>query len=134
MAEGKQVDLVVITPERQLLEEPADSVVFTAHDGALGVLHDRAPLMCELGIGQVRYTQGSKTHHVFIDGGFAQVFDNRVTILTSQALPAEAVTADVVAAAEADVAGHTGTDPESMEQRERAQRRAAALRAMQAAG
>jgi F-type H+-transporting ATPase subunit epsilon len=102
---AKQLDVEVITPERRVLQTVADSVVLPGHDGELGVLNMRAPLMCELGIGQLRYRAEGQTERMFIDGGFAQVFHNRVTVLTNRALPAADVTPDVIAAEEQSYAG-----------------------------
>jgi F-type H+-transporting ATPase subunit epsilon len=130
MAQAKNIALTVITPERQVLEAQAEAVVIPAHDGELGVLRDRAALMCELGIGQLRYTQANQTRRLFIDGGFAQVFDNHVTVLTSQALPAELVTGEVLAAAEKDAGAPAGP---ARETHERAQRRLSALRRLSGA-
>lgn len=128
MAATRPLRLTVITPERQVLEEHAESVVIPAHDGELGVLEDRAPLMCELGIGQLRYTQSGTTSRVFIDGGFAQVLQNQVTVLTPNALPRAAITADVVATAERELQQLRGAAPDQPDTRQAAQQRAAALR------
>ena len=130
MADSQPIDLLVITPERQVLEASADAVVIPAHDGELGVLRDRAPVLCELGIGQLRYTQAGVPRRVFIDGGFAQVIENHVTVLTSRALPADQITKEVVAAAERAVEEHTGLDAESRDARERAHKRLSVLRSM----
>ena len=127
MADSQPIDLLVITPERQVLEASADAVVIPAHDGELGVLRDRAPVLCELGIGQLRYTQAGVPRRVFIDGGF---IENHVTVLTSRALPADQITKEVVAAAERAVEKHTGLDAESRDARERAQKRLSVLRSM----
>jgi len=128
MATTEDIAVVVITPERQVLEDAADGVVIPAHDGEVGILRDRAALLCELGIGQLRYSRGGRTRRVFIDGGFAQVLENRVTVLTAQAVPAEDVSADAVNAAESDIDRHRGRDEESCLARERAQRRWRVLR------
>jgi len=83
----------VITPERQVLETDAVSVVLPAHDGLIGVLDKRAPLLCELGTGVLRVeTDVGKTQQVFVDGGFAQVHKNEITILTERAALAENIT------------------------------------------
>ena len=130
MADPQDIHVTVITPERQVLEEHVDAVVIPAHDGEIGILRDRAALMCELGIGQFRYTQAGQTQRMFIDGGFAQVYDNQVTVLTSRALPAEQVTAEVIAAARRDVDQHQGFEPDTRLARERAQRRLSVLRSL----
>jgi len=75
----------VITPERAVLECEASFVAFPAHDGEMGVLSDRAPLMCKMGIGVLRVEAADQTHLLYVDGGFAQVLDNELTILTEQA-------------------------------------------------
>jgi F-type H+-transporting ATPase subunit epsilon len=75
----------VVTPEEAVLDTQAQFVAFPAHDGEIGILPGRSPLLCRLGIGslRVRTEEGEKT--LFIDGGFAQMVDNRLTILTEQA-------------------------------------------------
>lgn len=130
MADSQNIHVVVITPERLVVEETVDAAVIPAHDGEIGILHDRAALMCELGIGQMRYTQAGQTRRLFIDGGFAQIFDNHVTVLTTRALPAEQVTAEVVAVAQRDVEQHQGFEPDTRDARERAQRRLSVLRGL----
>lgn len=85
MAKSDTFHCSVITPERSVLDCEATSVVFPAHDGEMGVLRHRAPLVCKMGIGALRVeaTDGKKT--LFVDGGFAQMLDNNLTILTAQA-------------------------------------------------
>ncbi len=134
MVDSKQLNLVVITPEQQVLEETAEAVVIPAHDGELGVLRDRAALVCELGTGQLRYTQAGQTNRLFIDGGFAQVLDNQVTVLTPEAVPAENVTLDMVHAAQRTADEHSGHTPEERAAHEHAQRRWNVLRRLLRAG
>lgn len=90
MATKGPIECSVITPERQVLSTSATAVVFPAHDGLVGILNGRAPLLCELGTGVLRVdsTEGG-TKEVFIDAGFAQVLNNEVTILTERAELAE---------------------------------------------
>jgi F-type H+-transporting ATPase subunit epsilon len=130
MAKSKTIDLLVITPERQVLETTTDSVVIPAHDGELGVLRDRAPLMCELGIGQLRYRENGDVRRMFIDGGFAQVNQNSVTVLTNAAVSAEQITSEMLADAERPAEGSDATGPQAAEARQRAQRRAGVLRGL----
>jgi F-type H+-transporting ATPase subunit epsilon len=125
---AKDIHLMVITPEHQVLDEQAHFVAFPAHDGEYGVLRDRSALMCELGIGELRYEQDGQTHHFFIDGGFAQVFDNQVTLLTAQALPTSEITPETIAAAVKDVEKHAGTDDDARTAYEQAQKRVSVLR------
>ncbi len=133
MAGTQPIHLVVITPERQVLDERTDAVVIPAHDGELGVLKDRSALMCELGIGQLRYGTPGQARRLFIDGGFAQVYDNTVTVLTNRALAAEEIKAETIRAFEGEVEKHTGTDAAARTAREAAQRRLSVVRGLQGA-
>lgn len=123
MVASKTLSVVVITPERQVVESPADSVVLPAHDGELGVLPRRAPLLCELGTGELRYRSGGEFVSLFVDGGFAQVVDNKVIVLSDFALLSEEVTTDALAGAN-EAALRPAATPEL---HERLKRRAAAL-------
>jgi F-type H+-transporting ATPase subunit epsilon len=91
MMEATQRDLqcVVVTPERAVLDEPVDFVALPLYDGELGVLPGRAPLIGRLGYGELRIRRGETTRRYFVDGGFAQVRNNVVTVLTPRAIRAE---------------------------------------------
>ena len=75
----------VVTPERSVLDCEARFVAMPAHDGEIGILENRAPLLCRLGIGALRVESGGEKRLFAIDGGFAQMVENRLTILTEQA-------------------------------------------------
>jgi F-type H+-transporting ATPase subunit epsilon len=88
---------VVVTPEREVLDQKADFVALPLYDGELGVLPGRQPLIGQLGYGELRLKQAERvTQRLFIDGGFAQVRSNVVTVLTAKALEAKEI--DVAAA------------------------------------
>jgi F-type H+-transporting ATPase subunit epsilon len=82
---------VVVTPERAVLDERADFVVLPMYDGELGVLPQRAPLIGRLGFGELRLKQGERVQRYFVDGGFAQVRADVVTVLTPRAMKAEEI-------------------------------------------
>jgi F-type H+-transporting ATPase subunit epsilon len=119
------VQCVVVTPERAVLDEQVDFVALPMYDGELGVLPGRAPLIGRLGPGELRTTKGARTARYFVDGGFAQVRADVVTVLTPRALRAEELTVPVAEQAlqEALVPGKT---PEEQERQLRAQERARA--------
>ncbi len=75
----------VVTPERAVLECDATSAVFPAHDGEIGILPRRSALLCRLGTGILRVTADGKESQFYIDGGFGQMVDNKLTLLTEQA-------------------------------------------------
>jgi F-type H+-transporting ATPase subunit epsilon len=85
---GRELHCVVVTPERALLDEPADFIALPLYDGELGVLPGRAPLIGRLGYGELRIRRGATVQRFFIDGGFAQVRENTVTVLTGRAIKA----------------------------------------------
>lgn len=86
MASEDTFQCSVVTPEQAVLDCVAKFVAFPAHDGQIGILRGRAPLLCRLGIGVLRVeADGEEDRLFFIDGGFAQMVDNRLTILTEQA-------------------------------------------------
>ena len=87
MATAPALHCSVITPETQIFDGPAEFVVIPAHDGEIGILHDRAPLLAKLGAGRMRVRAvGGGEESWFVDGGFAQVLDNRVVVLTQKAV------------------------------------------------
>jgi len=104
MAKGDTFHCSVITPERAVLEADATFVAFPAHDGEVGILPGRAPLLFKLGIGILRVETGAGEEQIFVDGGFAQMVEDRLTLLTEQAKrPAEI---DRAAAEKALAAAH----------------------------
>jgi F-type H+-transporting ATPase subunit epsilon len=117
---------VIVTPETTAFDEPVEFVAVPLYDGELGVLPGRAPLIGRLGYGELRIQQGSRTLHYYIDGGFVQVADNVVSILTNRAIPAERV--DAAAAEEqlrSAINRHAPTDLDQQQrEREIAQARA----------
>jgi F-type H+-transporting ATPase subunit epsilon len=80
---------IVVTPEATVLETPADFVALPLFDGEAGVLPGRAPLIGRLGFGELRVRAAGATHRYYVDGGFVQVADNIVSVLTNRAIPAE---------------------------------------------
>ncbi len=84
----------VVTPERAVLECDASSAVFPAHDGEIGILPQRSALLCRLGTGVLRVTSEGGERKFFIDGGFAQMVDNKLTLLTEQARGTDEVALD----------------------------------------
>ena len=121
-----QLTCLVVTPEETALEAQADFIAVPLYDGELGIAPGHSPLIGRLGFGELRLRAAGATRRYFIDGGFVQVADNVVSILTSRAVPASAVN---VPAAEAQLAESlrmpTHTD-EAIAARDRAMSRARA--------
>jgi F-type H+-transporting ATPase subunit epsilon len=75
----------VISPERVLFEGEAASVVAPAFDGEVGILTDHAPMMTLLGKGSLRLGGAGAEAKFTIEGGFLQVVENHVRIVTERA-------------------------------------------------
>lgn len=131
MADAERLRLVVITPEKRVIDERASSVVIPAHDGELGILVGRAPIMCELGTGRLRYESGGRSHALLVDGGFAHVSRNHVTVLSGSVLGPEDIGPQRIAEADQAARAIAGSGDEAVEARARARRKVALMRAMQ---
>ena len=110
----------IVTPEQQLLDESATQVILPAHDGQVGILTGRAPLLVKLGLGKLQIDRPGGQQEVYlIDGGIAQMKDNRLTVLTGGAwLPANIDAASARAEYDAAVAEPAET-PHAVEERQR---------------
>jgi len=87
------IELVVVTPERQLALEAVVEVTIPGLEGALGVLPGHAPLMTELGIGELSYRTGTSSEPISLSviRGFAEVLADHVTVLAETAERAEEI-------------------------------------------
>ena len=82
---GGALHVSVITPEATLYEGDADQVIAPAVTGSLGILRGHAPLMALLGTGTLRIDSGREQKSYTVSGGFLQVVDNQVTVLSERA-------------------------------------------------
>jgi F-type H+-transporting ATPase subunit epsilon len=77
----------LVTPDRILLDATAEAVELPAMSGYLEALYGAAPLLAELGAGEVRLHGGtSGDQKFFVAWGFVEVLPERVTILAETAL------------------------------------------------
>jgi F-type H+-transporting ATPase subunit epsilon len=83
---GDSIQLVIVTPVSQLLNEAVTEAQLPGADGYLGVLPGHAPLITELGIGELTYkTAGGQTGLLAIMRGFAEVLPERISVLAETA-------------------------------------------------
>ena len=77
----------VISPEQVLFDGDADHVVVPAFDGFLGILAGHAPMVTLLGRGELRIEtgRGAGARRFSVEGGFLQVADNHVRVVTERA-------------------------------------------------
>jgi len=77
----------LVTPDRVLLDATAEAVELPSMSGYLEALYGAAPLLAELGAGEVRLHGGSAGEQTFfVAWGFVEVLPERVTILAETAL------------------------------------------------
>ncbi len=88
--------LEIVTPERLVVEDRAEEMQIPGRNGYLGILPGHAPLISELAVGEITYRNGSRTEHLAVAWGFAEVLPDRVTILAETAEKAAEI--DVVRA------------------------------------
>ena len=75
----------VISPERVLFEGTARGVIAPAFDGEMGILPMHAPLMTLLGKGTLRLDTAGGEKRFGIEGGFLQIIDDQVRVVTEHA-------------------------------------------------
>ncbi len=81
------LEVRLVTPDRLLLDATAESVELPAMAGYLEALYGAAPLLAELGAGEVRLHGGSSgDQKFFVAWGFVEVLPERVTILAETAM------------------------------------------------
>jgi F-type H+-transporting ATPase subunit epsilon len=129
-ASGKQLKVVVVTPERAVLDETADMVVLPMFDGERGVQAGHSAFVGQLGPGELRISQGGPPKRFFIEGGFVQVSSNVVNVLTGKATSADKVTADAAAKALAAAEGMPSATPVERDSRSNALARARGMAAV----
>lgn len=86
MAETTNFELV--SPEKLLISQPVEMVVVPGAEGYFGVLPRHAPLISTLIPGVIQiYEGGQIKERIFVAGGFAEVTEDRCTVLADEAIP-----------------------------------------------
>lgn len=89
MADGKTFTYSIVTPESATLDLSAEEIVVPAHDGQLGILANHAPLIAKLSDGEMKVVSGGKTELYHIKGGFLEIRNNAVSIITTESSAVE---------------------------------------------
>jgi F-type H+-transporting ATPase subunit epsilon len=85
---------VVVTPETTIIDAIAEFVAVPLVDGECGIAPGHSPMIGRLGYGELRIRGvDEQQHRYFADGGFVQVNQNAVSILTNRAVPAASLDA-----------------------------------------
>jgi F-type H+-transporting ATPase subunit epsilon len=125
-SDHRTLHVVLVTPERAVMAETVDFVALPMHDGEVGVLPGRAPLIGRLGPGELRVRQGETTRRAFVDGGFVQVRGDVVTVLTPRALKVEEIDAAAARATLEEARAAAAATPQAQAAQVKAQQRARA--------
>jgi F-type H+-transporting ATPase subunit epsilon len=83
--------LEIVTPEKLVVQDSADEIQIPGRNGYLGVLPGHAPLITELGSGEISYRSNGQLHRFSMAWGFAEVLPDRVTVLAETVEPAEEI-------------------------------------------
>jgi F-type H+-transporting ATPase subunit epsilon len=98
---AEELTLRVITPEKMVVDTPATSVRVPGIDGSMGILPRHAAMVAALESGMVTYTMNGEEHSLFVSGGFADVRENTLRILTPSGEPPEEIDEERAKQAEA---------------------------------
>lgn len=80
-----EIRLDIVTPDHLVAHDAVTEVTIPGKDGYLGILPGHAPLLTELGPGEMEYTSGGAKHVLVVAGGFAEVLGDRVIVLVQSA-------------------------------------------------
>ena len=118
----------VVTPEREVLAADARFVALPAYDGEMGFLAGRAPLLTQLGSGLLRVEAADGSRRaLFISGGFAQMVEDKLTVLTEEAIEDEAISLAAARESLAAAGALPGSTLTEQENKQRALDRARSL-------
>ena len=118
-AGAKQVRCTIVTPEETVVDSTAEFVALPLFDGELGVGLNHAPMIGRLGFGELRLRTGAQETRYYVNGGFVQVADNEVSVLTDRAVPATKLDAQVLVEQAAKATAAPAAGDEAIDQRER---------------
>jgi F-type H+-transporting ATPase subunit epsilon len=87
------LQLLVVTPERKVVETQAEEVQLPGADGYLGILPGHAPLITLLKAGVLSYRRAGRSEAFAVSSGFAEVLEDRVSVLADSAEPGSEIDA-----------------------------------------
>jgi len=121
----------IVTPTEQVFGGKVTYATLPAWDGQLGVMAGRSPLLARLGVGSLRldFAEGGSRWYL-IDGGFAQMQGNTLTLLTETATPAETLKANEADKEYADASARVSERGADQTLVQREQQRALAKKAL----
>jgi F-type H+-transporting ATPase subunit epsilon len=116
---AEPITCTVVTPEQTALETKADFIALPLFDGEIGIAANHSPLIGRLGYGEMRIKSGGQTLSYYVDGGFVQVAENVVAVLTNRAVPAKSLDPQAAEAQLQSALERPANSPELFEIRDR---------------
>ena len=113
------MQVIVVTPESTSLDKTTSGVVVPLIDGEAGILPGHSPMIGRLGFGEMRVDNGGATERFYVDGGFVQVADNVVSILTPRAVPVSELDSEAAEALMKEANEIKADKPELVEAKQR---------------
>ncbi|MBI2601230.1 ATP synthase F1 subunit epsilon [Candidatus Daviesbacteria bacterium] len=90
------LQLKIVTPEKEVFSDLVNQVSLPSSEGELGILPHHAALMAKLVPGELKIKRGDKTDVLAVGGGFLQMADNTLTIMTDLAVEEKDIDEEVV--------------------------------------
>jgi F-type H+-transporting ATPase subunit epsilon len=111
--------LEIVTPEARVYSDTIDTVVIPTTTGEVGILPGHIPLLTEIEHGELRVTKGGVTLNLAVSGGFAQIANDKVSVLAEHAITEDKIDETAVEAAlkraEQQIADAKNADPAEFE-------------------
>ena len=117
----QSITLELVSPDRHVLRDAVESVQLPGRDGELGILPGHAPMLTELGVGELSYLKGGQRFYATVMGGFAEVLGDRVIVLSEGSERPEEIDVTRARAAQERAAKRLAPTPASDVDFERAQ-------------
>jgi F-type H+-transporting ATPase subunit epsilon len=111
---------IVVTPERTVCDQPAEFVAISLYDGEIGIAPGHTPLIGRLGCGEMRIRGEDRTDRYYVEGGFVEVLDDVVSVLTPRVVPAAEIDAAVAEEQLSSARSRHAATPEAVAARQRA--------------
>ena len=120
--------VAVVTPEHEVLAVEARFVALPTFDGEMGILPRRAALLVQLGSGVLRVDDAAGARHrLFVSGGFAQMVEDRLTVLTEEAVDPDGLSSEAANQSLAAAQGLPSASDEAWSRKQQQQSRARAI-------
>lgn len=110
---------VVVTPETTVVDVTATFIALPLFDGEMGIAPNHSPMIGRMGHGEMRVKGAKGEQSYYVDGGFVQVADNVVSVLTNRAVMADKLSESEAKALLERANGMVAKNPEMMALRDR---------------